>query len=241
MTNHEFWYISRAAGFTAYLLIFASVALGLLQNTRLAERFIRRNTMFDMHRFVSLMALGFSLLHTYVLLADQYIGFNVWQLTVPFLSPYRGWQVAMGSLAFYAMVIVIGSFFARGLLGYRAWRTLHFATFALFALATLHGLTAGSDTGEGWANAIYFIAVGGTVALLAYRLQRRLPAAGPGRQLRVAAAGVTVVLVAAMLAYISVKGDSPRTLATASASTVDAPAARRFTNEVAGTIRVTRG
>ena len=27
--NHEFWYLSRAAGFTAYLLLFASMALGI--------------------------------------------------------------------------------------------------------------------------------------------------------------------------------------------------------------------
>src|SRR2546429_663619 len=33
--NHEYWYLSRAAGFTAYLLLFVAAALGILVRTPL--------------------------------------------------------------------------------------------------------------------------------------------------------------------------------------------------------------
>ena len=96
--NHEFWYLSRAAGFTAYVLLFVSVALGISIGTRLTERLAKRITIFDMHRFTTILALAFTLFHVYVLLGDGYFNFNVWQLSIPFLSPYRGWQTAAGVL-----------------------------------------------------------------------------------------------------------------------------------------------
>lgn len=241
MTNHEFWYISRAAGFTAYLLIFASVALGLLQNTRLAERLVRRNTMFDMHRFVSLLAVGFSAVHIYILLGDRYIGFNVWQLSIPFISPYRGWQTAFGSLAFYSMVVVIGSFYLRGKIGFRAWRILHYVTFLMFAMVTFHGLTAGSDTDAAWARAIYLGAALGTAALLAYRLRRSMPEDAPARRLRFASGAATLGLIAAMLWYMSADRAPDATLASSAPAGDVAPAITRFQNSVSGTITVTRG
>jgi hypothetical protein len=98
------------------------------------------------------LALLFTLFHVYVLLADGYFNFNVWQLSIPFLSPYRGWQTAAGVLALYALTLLIVSFYVRRYIGYRAWRALHFLTFALFAAATLHGITAGTahrSVGEG--------------------------------------------------------------------------------------------
>jgi len=197
--NHEFWYLSRAAGFTAYALLFVSVALGISIGTRLAERFARRNTIFDLHRFTTILALLFTLLHVYVLLADGYFKFNVWQLSIPFLSPYRGWQTAAGVLSLYALILLIASFYARKYIGYRAWRALHFLTFALFAAATLHGITAGTDTTQGWAKALYLVCGGSTVALTMYRVQYRVPDNSAVRTLRLTAAigtGATALLLA---------------------------------------------
>ncbi|MBI5284791.1 MAG: ferric reductase-like transmembrane domain-containing protein [Chloroflexi bacterium] len=197
--NHEFWYLSRAAGFTAYALLFVSVALGISIGTRLTERFARRNTIFDMHRFTTILALLFTLFHVYVLLADGYFRFNAWQLSIPFLSPYRGWQTAAGVLSLYALTLLIASFYARKYIGYRAWRVLHFLTFALFAAATLHGITAGTDTTQAWAKALYLVCGAGTVALIMYRVQYRVPDSSAVRTLRLAAAigtGATALLLA---------------------------------------------
>jgi cytochrome b561 len=38
---------------------------------------------------------------------------------------------------------------------YRAWRLLHYLTFAVFVLALAHGVGAGTDTQSEWAQYLY--------------------------------------------------------------------------------------
>src|SRR5512147_826839 len=108
--NHEFWYLSRAAGFTAYIALFASVALGLMMTTKAAQRSGRQQLVFDMHRFVTILTVAFSIFHVYILLGDQFFSFSVWQLSVPFASPYRTAAVAAGVVSMYALLLVAASF-----------------------------------------------------------------------------------------------------------------------------------
>jgi sulfoxide reductase heme-binding subunit YedZ len=197
--NHEFWYLSRAAGFTAYLLLFTSVALGIAIGTRLTERFVRRNVVFDLHRFTTILALLFTLFHVYVLLGDGYFNFNVWQLSVPFLTPYRTWQTAVGIASIYAMVLLIASFYVRQFIGYRTWRALHFLTFAMYAGATLHGIAAGTDTTQAWARMIYLLTGASVVALIMYRVQYRIPDNETVRTLRLAGGAATIVTAALLV------------------------------------------
>ncbi len=226
--NHEFWYLSRAAGFTAYVLLFVSVALGIATGTRFAERFFRRNSVFDMHRFTTLLAAAFTVFHAYMLLGDGYFNFNVWQLSLPFLSPYRSWQTAAGVFSLYVFAIVIVSFYVRKYIGYKAWRALHFVTFAIFASATLHGITAGSDTTEPWAKAIYVACGAGVVLLTFYRVQYNVPDSSAVRSLRLAAAvgtGVTALVLALATGLFTASNPSITAVADAGASLPpDAPA-----------------
>lgn len=198
--NHEYWYLSRAAGFTAYLLLFVSSALGIAIGTRLAERFAKRNTIFDLHRFTSILALVFSVCHVYILLGDAYFNFNIWQLSVPFLSPYRTWQTAAGIAGFYALAIVVVSFYIRQFIGYRTWRAIHFVTFAMFASVALHGITAGTDTTQAWAKLIYVMTGAATLGLIIYRIQYRIPSTVVVRRVRLVA-GIAAVSMTAILLF----------------------------------------
>jgi hypothetical protein len=191
--NHDFWYLSRAAGFTAYLLLFASVALGIATSTRLGRRIMAQNATFDIHRFLSLLALAFTAFHVYILLGDGYFNYNLIQLTAPFLSPYRTWQVAAGTFSLYALVLIVLSFYLRRWIGYRSWRALHFVTFALYAGATLHGITAGSDTMQAWARGLYLVTGAVVLGLIAFRLQHRIPRDVFARRVRFAGAGLAIV------------------------------------------------
>lgn len=176
--DHEFWYLSRAAGFTAYLLLFASTVVGMGTSSRLAARLKRANMAFDLHRFLSLLALAFSLFHAYVLLGDAYFNFSVWQLSVPFASPYEPFATALGVASLYATVLIIGSFYVRRFIGYRTWRTLHYATFVMYLGVALHGITAGTDTVQPWARLIY----AGTAAVFCAMAAYRIHEAGGGTQ-----------------------------------------------------------
>jgi hypothetical protein len=75
---------------------------------------------------------------------------------------------------------------------------LHYLTFALFAGATLHGLAAGTDTSQAWAKIIYIVSGAGTIALIMYRIQYRMPEDSGLRTMRLASAIGTVVAAIAM-------------------------------------------
>jgi sulfoxide reductase heme-binding subunit YedZ len=68
------------------------------------------------------------------------------------------------------MLLVYVSFPLRKRIGARAWRRLHWLTYAVFALATVHGLAAGSDTRETWALALYGAATGAVLGATAWRI-----------------------------------------------------------------------
>lgn len=197
--SHEYWYISRAAGFTAYVLLFTAVVLGIANGTRFADRIFKRNNVFDMHRFMSILALAFATFHVFILLGDGYFRIGLTQLLVPLTSPYRPTQVAVGIVSFYALILIVASFYVRKYIGYKAWRALHFSTFALFAGATLHGIISGTDTNMPWAKFIY-VGCGATVVLLTlYRVQYRIPDDPDARTMRLLAGGATAVTALILL------------------------------------------
>ena len=63
-------------------------------------------------------------------------------LFVPGLVPYRPLWTALGVLAAELMVLIYASFGLRKRIGVKNWRRLHYATYLVFALATVHGLAA---------------------------------------------------------------------------------------------------
>lgn len=69
----------------------------------------------------------------------------------------------------WLFALVAASFWLRKRIGVRAWRRLHWITYALFALATVHGLAAGTDTAQPWARGLYLGAVGAVALATAWR------------------------------------------------------------------------
>lgn len=81
----------------------------------------------------------------------------------------------------------------------RKLRSRRYATFVLFATAAVHGVTSGTDTSEVWAKLIYILSFVAVLALLWYRLQHLVPAAGTLRLTRAVAAVAAVGAAAAMV------------------------------------------
>jgi predicted ferric reductase len=201
--EHGFWYLSRAAGFTSYGLLTASMILGLLVHTRVAEPAVRRNASYDLHGFVSMAALAFVLFHVFILLGDAYFEFTPGQLLLPFASPYRTVAVTVGVLAAYLLVVINASFYVRRFIGYRIWRLLHYTSFMLFVAAAAHGVFAGTDSAEGWARAAYLTSAALVLTLLAYRLQYGLPETQRGALVRLGSA-LGVATAAVLIGFIVV-------------------------------------
>ena len=155
--DHTYWYLTRASGIVAYLMLFTSVTLGLSMTGDVLERWVRRFRIYDIHRFLSLLTLMVLAVHVLVVLPDRYFSFSIWELIIPAASPYEPLFMTLGVLSLYLTVVIVATFYLRGLLSYRLWRLVHYATFGAFALALLHGIGAGTDTEAGWLRYLYAV------------------------------------------------------------------------------------
>lgn len=173
-----FWILARASGLLAYLLLTIATLAGLFLKSRPFGRALRPATVTEIHRSLALFALGAIGLHGAALTLDRVVPIPLAALLVPGLSPYRPLAVAPGVLAAELMLAVYLSFPLRRRIGVRSWRRLHWASYAIFAAATAHGLAAGSDSGRGWVFALYTAAVAAVIAATVWRtlVQPRKPA-----------------------------------------------------------------
>jgi predicted ferric reductase len=168
-----FWELSRAMGSVAFVLLWLSVLLGLGITARWVRRWPGSARAVDLHRHGSILALMFASAHAVVLLGDRFVRFSAIELLLPFAVPHAAWlAIGAGQVALYLLAIVLGSFYVRRAIGQRFWRALHFATFAVFSLAVVHGAFAGTDRGS-W-RAVYGLAAGSVLSMTVYRLVRRV-------------------------------------------------------------------
>lgn len=170
------WYAARAAGTVAYLLAAGSVAFGIATSTKLGGRILGKGNVADVHRALSLLCLIAIGAHTLFLGLDQYADFTLSELFIPFVTWYKPVWTGLGIIATYLTLAVYASFYLRPYIGYRAWRSFHYLAFGVFGLGTLHGLFAGTDSGEAWALAMYAGCTIAVVSLLACRIASRQPA-----------------------------------------------------------------
>lgn len=169
--SSAYWYLSRASAMVAFTLMWASMALGVGITNKLARVWPGAPTSFELHQYVSLLGLAFAIFHVLVLLGDDYIGYNLIQLLVPFASTdYQQIWVGIGQIALYLLIPVTLSFYARKRLGNRAWRTIHGISYAFFALALVHGLFSGTDSGSLWTSVLYWFTSFSLVGLTGYRI-----------------------------------------------------------------------
>lgn len=168
------WLFERVFGFTAYLALTGSVVYGLLLSTRLLDRIAHRPVSYTLHQDLASIGIGLAGVHGFLLGLDHTMPFSVAQILVPGLSPHAPLAVAIGQVALYLGLVIVGSTYLRPHLSQRAWRTLHYGTFLVFAGVTLHGIGAGTDSSAAWAQWLYIGAAASVAFLLAYRISLAL-------------------------------------------------------------------
>jgi sulfoxide reductase heme-binding subunit YedZ len=189
------WYLIRATGIVAYLLLTAAVALGLGLAGR--ERIDRwpRFALTDIHRFVGLLVGLFVSLHLVTLAIDSFLPFSVGQIVVPFASSYRPLWTALGIVGAELLLALAITNRLRHHMPYRLWRLAHYLNFAVWAAATAHGIGAGSDSGAGWNILLYTTSVALVAGLVARRIARAQDSGAyrAGRELLVGAGFAALV------------------------------------------------
>jgi methionine sulfoxide reductase heme-binding subunit len=171
-----FWYVARASGIVAYLLLSASVVLGVLMAGR--TRFTwPRFAVEEVHRFLAILTGVFIVLHGGALLLDRVVPFSLAQELVPFTASYRPFAVGLGVVAAELSAAVGISNALRSRLPRRVWRRIHYLTLAVWALATVHGVLAGTDRFDPWFAALAAMSISAVGMAFAARFSpRQLPA-----------------------------------------------------------------
>jgi predicted ferric reductase len=145
-TVQVWWYVTRAAGLMAYLLIWLSTVWGFGVGTKIFDPLLERMFTYDFHEYLSLLGLGFLLTHVVALMADHYQPFNAFQILIPFIAPYRPFWVGIGIIAAYLSILVTITFYIRTLISQQTFRKIHVLSVLAYLGATLHGLYSGTDS-----------------------------------------------------------------------------------------------
>ena len=212
------WYLTRASGVVALLLLTGSVVLGIVASvgwaTQRWPRFLSQN----IHRNLSLLCLGFVAVHIVSTVGDGYVPIGLADAVVPFRSPYRPLWVGLGALSFDLLLAVLVTSALRHRIGFRSWRFVHWLAYLCWPIAVLHGLGTGSDTSLGPVLAVDAVC---TVAVLAAVSLRLVTGRTFGARPRLVAAAGAVAVTVALGAFAALgplrpgwshrSGTSPRT------------------------------
>jgi predicted ferric reductase len=170
MTGQLAWFVARATGIVAWALVTASVIWGLLLSTRLLGRNPGTRWLLDLHRFLGALAVVFTAVHLGGLVADTYTSFGPQEILVPLAGNWKPRPVALGVTGLYLLVAIEITSLLMTRLPRRWWRAVHLTSYGLFWLATLHGVTAGTDTREPLLWLAYLLATGAVLFLTLIRV-----------------------------------------------------------------------
>jgi DMSO/TMAO reductase YedYZ heme-binding membrane subunit len=149
------WVLLRAAGIASFLMLFLSVAWGLVATTSIVTKRVSKPSANLFHAFVATTGLALLVVHLGLLLVDGFMPFSLASIALPMASDYRPLAITAGVVAMYAVVTVVVSSWLRRSIGTRWWRRLHVLAVPAFTLAHAHGVFAGTDTERPWMFALY--------------------------------------------------------------------------------------
>ena len=219
------WYVIRASGIVAYILLTGAVAIGIgLGGKERLERW-PRFALTDVHRFVGMLVGVFVSLHVVTLAIDSFLPFSVSQIVVPFTASYRPVWTALGIVGAELLLALALTNRFRHRLSYRFWRRAHYLNFAVWTAATAHGIGAGTDSASSWNVALYGVAVALVTGLVARRIARARGGGAyrAGHELLIGAG--FAALVVALLVTVPLGGNRSSARATSSTPAATAPRA----------------
>ncbi len=144
MSGEFVWYLSRAAGAVTTVLFTLVVVLGVVTAGRRRPHGSSATIVMAMHRWVSLGALLFLALHIVTAIADGYVSIGWLAVLVPFTSAYLPLLVGLGTVAVDLLLLVVVTSYLRHRIPERAWRAVHWLSYAMWAFAIAHGFLLGT-------------------------------------------------------------------------------------------------
>ena len=142
--------LSSAAGLAATVALTANFLLGMMLGTaykkawywQKAPALVKRIPVADVHNWTAYGALALAVVHPILLVLDKSSKFTFVDVLFPIHAPHQRLFVALGTLAFYALVLVVLTSL-RGIrkrLSFRTWKNVHLISYATALLFVVHGV-----------------------------------------------------------------------------------------------------
>jgi methionine sulfoxide reductase heme-binding subunit len=149
MSASALWYLSRATGLVAFVLLSLVVVLGVTikRNGKLPG--LPRFAGVGLHRNASLFALVLLVIHIVTAVVDPYVTISWFAVLLPFTSSYEPIWLGLGALAIDLTLAVVVTSLLRFKIGMKAWRAVHWLAYAAWPVAAIHGIGAASDLQSG--------------------------------------------------------------------------------------------
>jgi DMSO/TMAO reductase YedYZ heme-binding membrane subunit len=163
------WFLTRASGVVALVLIVAAVADGLVFSGREGGRRLRPAWWMDLHRGLG----GYALIFTGVHLITAYgagLGVSLATIFVPNASETFASAFTLGVLAFYAIAITVFSSWPKRRFRRTLWHALHLLSIPAALAVGIHGWQLGTDATTPWYIALMIALTGVVVYPLVLRL-----------------------------------------------------------------------
>ncbi len=204
VNTQALWYLTRGTGLVALVLLTASVVLGIMEISEWSRPHWPRFLTAGLHRNISLLATAFLVVHIATAVLDTFAPIGWLDAVVPFISRYRPIWLGLGALAFDLLVALIITSLVRRRLGYPAWRAVHWASYACWPVALVHGLGTGSDTSTGWVLVMSLGCLAAVVLAVWWRLWNSRRAAPGYAGVRATAAVASVVVPIVVIVWLVV-------------------------------------
>ncbi|HET9897310.1 MAG TPA: ferric reductase-like transmembrane domain-containing protein [Streptosporangiaceae bacterium] len=195
--QHVLWYLTRATGLVALILLTGTISLGVLGTARAASERWPRVVTAALHRNLALTCTAFIVVHVITTVLDSFVSIGLIAAFIPFTADYRPIWLSLGAISFDLLLAVLITSLLRDRLSHRAWRAVHWLVYASWPVALWHGLGTGTDTKLGWVLAINFGSVLAVVMAVWWRLSLT-------RNRTVRAAGLVALAAAAVMTAVFV-------------------------------------
>lgn len=184
-----YWYLTRATGAVAILLLTLTVALGVVDVGRWSSPRWPRFVLDALHRNVSLLAVAFLLAHIFTSVLDSFTSISLADAFIPFVGSYRPFWLGLGAVAFDLVLALVITSLMRRSLGHSAWRATHWLAYACWPVALLHGLGTGSDVKSGWLLVLTVLCVLTVIGAVLARVLTGWPENARNRMIALGATG----------------------------------------------------
>jgi sulfoxide reductase heme-binding subunit YedZ len=146
--SEALWALGRGTGVVALVLMTVTVVLGILTRSGRPALGLPRFAVTLVHRNSALIGTVFIAIHVVSLLFDPYAQLNALDFVVPFLGSYHPFWLGLGTVAVDLLIAVVVTGLLRQRIGQRAFRTIHWASYALWPIALFHSIGTGTDAGN---------------------------------------------------------------------------------------------